>query len=71
MVLKDGNVIDHGDYTTLMRTSTEFSTLINTHVEAPSGEAEEKPTKKKKEKQANGNNEARGKTYFLKQGLCF
>lgn len=51
MVLKDGNVIDHGDYNTLMQNSAEFSRLIREHVDVPEQEA---VTPKSKKKNANG-----------------
>ena len=60
VVLKDGNVVDHGNYSTLMSTSEEFSRLIKTHVEIPEEAPQEGSKKKKKEKENAGSGEARG-----------
>jgi hypothetical protein len=59
-VLKDGDVVDHGDYNTLMSTSEEFSRLIKTHVDVPEEAPQESGKKKKKEKANGGASEARG-----------
>jgi hypothetical protein len=63
-VLKDGNVIDHGDYNTLMRTSEEFARLIKTHVDEPEPD-QDNSKKSKKQKQASGGIEARGNPFVF------
>eukprot|EP00026_Physarum_polycephalum_P000563 Phypoly_transcript_00564.p1 GENE.Phypoly_transcript_00564~~Phypoly_transcript_00564.p1 ORF type:complete len:1454 (+),score=273.03 Phypoly_transcript_00564:76-4437(+) len=65
LVIKDGNVVDHGDYNTLMNTSVEFARLIKTHVDVPEEAPQENGKKKKKEKGNGGASEVRGERKIM------